>query len=110
MMPRACQALVTIVGPLLHGIAAYTGLTLSLLCGKPPNIPGEQFLIKIINSGNSAGPNGPDFSHWEPEKFHENVVRHFMRFLLTTSGTFFFLYLYLDCPHTMCSVRFHIRH
>lgn len=103
-MLRACQALVTIVGPLLHGIAAYTGLTLSLLCGKPPDKPGDQFLIKIINSGTSAGPNGVDFSHWEPEKFQDVVIRHFMKFLLATSG----ISSFSSCSHlvvlTHCSL------
>jgi hypothetical protein len=70
----------------------YTKTSVTILIGSPPLEQGENYFVKVLNSGTTTDTLIPkDFHDWDEQGFKANIVQHFVRFLSHTSGAFFCL-------------------
>ncbi|KAJ3015501.1 hypothetical protein NUW54_g1030 [Trametes sanguinea] len=73
-----------VVQPLLELLREHTGYYLTLFAGIPLSSGKEEFKMKIITAGKTAGSPGLPWHMCEPEPFKSQVVASFTRFLMKT--------------------------
>ncbi|KAL7284472.1 hypothetical protein ACG7TL_001763 [Trametes sanguinea] len=73
-----------VVQPLLELLRDNTGYYLTLFAGIPLSSGEEEFKMKIITAGKTAGSPGLPWHMCEPEPFESQVVASFTRFLMKT--------------------------
>lgn len=85
-----------VVQPLIDGIRMFTKASVTLLIGAPPDVEGDSYFVKVLNSGRTS--DGKDFHDWDKEGFKSNILQHFVRFLSQTSGAFFYFTFRVNKP------------
>ncbi|CDO70036.1 hypothetical protein BN946_scf184551.g4 [Trametes cinnabarina] len=73
-----------VVQPLLELLWEHTGYYLTLFASIPLSSGEEEFKMKIITAGKTAGSPGLPWHMCEPEPFKSQVVASFTRFLMKT--------------------------